>query len=585
MSSQKRRRLRSRKKNTYDVRLSFASVDQAGNEGVAIRGFIPPSEETIPAHPVNPPAVAPIAVDTTSELLFNYQVVGSVPYEYDIGQFEITASQYCAFLNAVDPEGKNPKQPWTKVRLWNKRNNPLVNYFQGQILYVDHADYGRHYAVADPVWAQKPVMMINGFQFAYFINSLVNGGAVGQKRSKRKSPLGFDVDVTDRYYQFSDVIDTGSYDLSDSNYAFLARQNVDGLFFPSQDEWIKAAYYAGEETGNGTNYFYFPTVSNQAPIPLFTEEGKNQNLAKGEAADSPFAQVNVSNTGEVQAEDLESIITENQGYSNYDFGVFWQPWYAPAGKTYGNANVTDVGGSDSPSPWLAYDMGGNVVEYTDTIAGALDIPDLSENLQQLPVGFRAHGGIANATGYQLWITATGAGDPYGQIIGSAYEYGGARLSFLGDDKSKRSAKHLRLSSRADVITGQNVVTRADSISTLDTHYSSSLGETIALLAEEGAGYVSMPSSFFNVPKQDGGRKYYSMTHDITGTSRIVRGKRRMKNIMKAGGYSDPVKAFRALAPMQGDVQFIGYFNPNTGAYGYSELEADAVGFAELGYIS
>ena len=585
MSSQKRRRLRSRKKNTYDVRLSFASVDQAGNEGVAIRGFIPPSEETIPAHPVNPPAVAPIAVDTTSELLFNYQVVGSVPYEYDIGQFEITASQYCAFLNAVDPEGKNPKQPWTKVRLWNKRNNPLVNYFQGQILYVDHADYGRHYAVADPVWAQKPVMMINGFQFAYFINSLVNGGAVGQKRSKRKSPLGFDVDVTDRYYQFSDVIDTGSYDLSDSNYAFLARQNVDGLFFPSQDEWIKAAYYAGEETGNGTNYFYFPTVSNQAPIPLFTEEGKNQNLAKGEAADSPFAQVNVSNTGEVQAEDLESIITENQGYSNYDFGVFWQPWYAPAGKTYGNANVIDVGGSDSPSPWLAYDMGGNVVEYTDTIAGALDIPDLSENLQQLPVGFRAHGGIANATGYQLWITATGAGDPYGQIIGSAYEYGGARLSFLGDDKSKRSAKHLRLSSRADVITGQNVVTRADSISTLDTHYSSSLGETIALLAEEGAGYVSMPSSFFNVPKQDGGRKYYSMTHDVTGTSRIVRGKRRMKNIMKAGGYSDPVKAFRALAPMQGDVQFIGYFNPNTGAYGYSELEADAVGFAELGYIS
>ena len=344
-------------------------------------------------------------------------------------------------------------------------------------------------------------MMINGFQFAYFINYLINGGVVLQKRSKRKSPLRFDVDATDRYYQFSELIDTVSYDLSDSNYVFLALQNVDGQFFPSQDEWIKAAYYAGEETGKGTNYFYFPTVSNQAPIPLFTEEGKNQNLAKGEAADSPFAQVNVSNTGEVQAEDLESIITENQGYSNYDFGVFWQPWYAPAGKTYGNANVTDVGGSDSPSPWLAYDMGGNVVEYTDTIAGALDIPDLSENLQQLPVGFRAHGGIANATGYQLWITATGAGDPYGQIIGSAYEYGGARLSFLGDDKSKRSAKHLRLSSRADVITGQNVVTRADSISTLDTHYSSSLGETIALLAEEGAGTCRCPALFSMCPNR------------------------------------------------------------------------------------
>ncbi len=117
MSSQSKRRLSSQEKNTYDIKLSFASVDRSGNEGVAIRGFVPPSEETIPAHPVNPPAVAPIAVDTTSELLFDYQVVGGVPYEYDIGQFEITAAQYCAFLNAVDSEGENPKQLWTKVKL------------------------------------------------------------------------------------------------------------------------------------------------------------------------------------------------------------------------------------------------------------------------------------------------------------------------------------------------------------------------------------------------------------------------------------------------------------------------------------
>ena len=165
MSIQRKRRLRSQANKTYDIKLSFAGVDQAGNEGVAIRGFVPPSEETIPADPINSP-VAPFAIDTTSELLFNYQVVGGVPYEYDIGQFEITAAQYCAFLNAVDSEGENPKQPWTKVSLWNEKNNPLVNHFQGQILYVDHANDGGHYAVADPVWADKPVMMINGFQFA-----------------------------------------------------------------------------------------------------------------------------------------------------------------------------------------------------------------------------------------------------------------------------------------------------------------------------------------------------------------------------------------------------------------------------------
>ena len=83
----------------YDVKLSFAKVGMAGNAGVAIRGFIPPTRATIPADPLNPPAVAPVDLDTTSELLFNYQVVGGVPYEYEIGQFEITVDQYCAFLN------------------------------------------------------------------------------------------------------------------------------------------------------------------------------------------------------------------------------------------------------------------------------------------------------------------------------------------------------------------------------------------------------------------------------------------------------------------------------------------------------
>ena len=46
-------------------------------------------------------------------------------------------------------------------------------------------------------------------------------------------------------------------------------------------------------------------------------------------------------------------------------------------------------------------MGGNLVEYTDTdtdtVAGALDVKS-SRNSQKLPVGFRAHGGIANVTG-------------------------------------------------------------------------------------------------------------------------------------------------------------------------------------------
>ena len=414
------------------------------------------------------------------------------------------------------------------------------------------------------------MMLVNGFQYAHFVNSLTNGGVVGEKQRVRKGPLGFDVAVTDRFFQFSPKIDSGSYALNDSNYAFLARQNVEGLFFPSQNEWIKAAYFAGDDTGNQTDYFYFPTASNKAPVPLFTKQGKKQGLAKGLLPESKYAAVNVTNTGEILVDELSPEVLEKQGYSNYDYGVFWQPWYAPAGKTYKNANVTNVGGSSSPSPWLAFDMGGNVVEYTDTVAGALDLPKkeaeaigAAENLQQLPAAFRAHGGIANATGYQLWITATGAGDPYGQILGSAYEYGGARLSYVRDGNPVKASKRLKPSGIADGITGQQVVTRADSIDSLDTHYSNSLGETISLLAAKESGYVSKPSSFYNVPKEKGGRPYFSMTHDATGTSRIVRGKKRMKQVMESGGYSDPVKAASGFAAGM-EVDFVRYFNQETG---------------------
>ena len=95
----------------------------------------------------------------------------------------------------------------------------------------------------------------------------------------------------------------------------------------------------------------------------------------------------------------------------------------------------------------------------------------------------------------------------------------------------------------------------------------------------------MPSSFYSVPKEKGGRPYYSMTHDATGTRRIVRGQKRMKQVMESGGYSDPVKAFQALLPGKGEVDFVRYFNPGTGAYGYSDLEADATKFTANGYVA
>ena len=38
----------------YDIKLSYASAGLPGNEGIAIRGFVPPNLKTIPADPITP---------------------------------------------------------------------------------------------------------------------------------------------------------------------------------------------------------------------------------------------------------------------------------------------------------------------------------------------------------------------------------------------------------------------------------------------------------------------------------------------------------------------------------------------------
>ena len=45
------------------------------------------------------------------------------------------------------------------------------------------------------------MMMVNGFQFAYFINSITNGDLVGVKKRVRKSPVGMDVTIKEAGYQ------------------------------------------------------------------------------------------------------------------------------------------------------------------------------------------------------------------------------------------------------------------------------------------------------------------------------------------------------------------------------------------------
>ena len=557
----------------YDVALDFARVTKPGNPAIGVKGFEVPSPATVPAQ--NPGGSG----STTDEpaMAGNYQQLGAVPYTFDIGQYEITAKQYVAFLNAVDPDGSNEQLPWTGITLYNNRFSPIENPYQGQIIQLEHAKNGEHYALADENWANKPMMWANMFQYLYFINALSNGTIVAEQSKRGKSPEGFNVKLSTKYVRFSDNILSGAYNLNDYNYPYAQRQNISGFVLPSENEWIKAAYYAGSKTDNNTPYYYYPTAGNQAPEPLTSAYWASSN---GGSSDS----INVSAQGNVIQKRLSNATVRDKGYANYNSQVFWAPGYTSIESSSNDkANVTNVGGAASPSPWLTYDQGGNLVEYTDTVTAAIQEPD-SENKEQVPVYFKVHGGIANATEYQLWITATGTSNPYGQVLGSMYQYGGARAGYLPDAEAKPKNKSATPSRLADPLTGQRVVTRVDSLDSFDTFYTTNNSDAISALNSD-EDYVFMAASFRGLKSKDKDAvDVYRLLHTATDTHYYTTSQQERNNLLNSGAYTGGDIGFRALAPGAGETDFIRYFNSSTGAYGFSAAAGDVQFFTSRGYV-
>ena len=413
---------------------------------------MPPTKATVPAQ--SPDGAA-------------YQNIGGVPYVYGIGQTEITAGQYVTFLNKVDPSGDNPIQPYTGVTLWTNAFSPVLNPFSGEINLVENARPGTHYQLAASYWGDKPLVNGNLFDFAYFVNSLYNGTTVAVDNRQGKSPLGFHVQLQTRYVRLSTDISTGMYDLDDSSYPFFQRLSTSGYVIPSENEWVKAAYYSPLTTGNGTHYYYYPTASNTPPTALQTGT----------------SDATVDSLGNV----IQSHLVRGVAYSDYDVSVFWQPPYDPESPTK-NANVVSVGEDHTPSPWLTLDQGGNAVEYTDTDAAPVaGVP----NPHDLPVFVKVHGGIANAMTYQLWLTATGTSDPYGQALGQTDTQGGARFGYVPGASAHsvhRSSKQVSSSVLAKPLVSTGLVYRLDNLNTLDTFYTTDLTKAISL-ANDPTTYV------------------------------------------------------------------------------------------------
>jgi hypothetical protein len=201
------------------------------------------------------------------------------------------------------------------------------------------------------------------------------------------------------------------------------RAHKSGFVVPSQNEWIKAAYY--DPKGGGTfSYWKYPTnagvfgdgtATAPSPTTLQASTGDVTN-----AATQPVATYHAS--GVAAPTWCPAAVQPRDNCSSVNpFGL--DP------TTYADAyqgSLGTVGQAKTTSPWGTLDQGGNAVEWTDTITSSPSGKSAGR------VWRRLHGGVPNAPAYQLWLSAIGLQPQDTPFFKLTYPWLGFRVGVIGD---------------------------------------------------------------------------------------------------------------------------------------------------------
>jgi len=176
--------------------------------------------------------------------LSDYTGYGAVAAEYRIGTYEITAGQYCEFLN-----NKAPSDPHGLY------NAGMWSSYWGCKIQQTGSDGSYSYSVGAD-WADRPVGLVSFWDAARFANWMHNGQGNGDT-------------------------ETGAYTLTSEGIANnTVSREPDALFFiPTEDEWYKAAYY--KSGGTNAGYWEFPTQSDTAPSNDLIDPDPGNNATFG----------------------------------------------------------------------------------------------------------------------------------------------------------------------------------------------------------------------------------------------------------------------------------------------------------------
>lgn len=232
--------------------------------------------------------------------------IGSIDYTYQIGKYDVTISQYAAFLNAV---AKTDKYFLYDERMATDLNSAGITRSgsEGNYSYkvMDNGGYS----------GNRPITYITWFNAARFANWMANGQPVGVEDST--------------------TTENGAYNLNGAITGDAIAKNVinpntgkaPSYYIPKYNEWYKAAYYSPKLNNGSGGYYLYATESNAAPGNVIGDKPNQAN-----------------------------------NFPSSTFSVTQSPTYLYATQNY----LTDVGAfTNSSSYYGTFDQNGNVYQWND----------------------------------------------------------------------------------------------------------------------------------------------------------------------------------------------------------------------------
>lgn len=174
---------------------------------------------------------------------------GGVDYNYYIGTYEVTNTQYTAFLNAKGASNAHD--------LWNPRMNEYKH--QGGI---ERSGTAGSYTYSVKVgMGNKPVNNVNFWDAARFVNWLTNGKGDGDTE-------------TGMYNTLNGVLYPDNRTVTREQSAWTAG----GVAIANHDEWYKAAYYDPDKNDGSGGYWLYANRSDSIDVDYANYKGSVNEL-------------------------------------------------------------------------------------------------------------------------------------------------------------------------------------------------------------------------------------------------------------------------------------------------------------------